>query len=85
MATTIVPDPADHVVDGQMSNSDYATHERTFHSVLSVVKWFVIHLFIILIALYFGAIADQPVIAGVLVLAAIVLFGSVLLHRRPED
>ena len=84
MATTTFPDPTDHVIDGQMSTADYASHEHTFHAVLSVVKWFVIHLFIVLIALYFGAIADQPVIAGVLLLFAVVLFGYALLHRRGE-
>jgi hypothetical protein len=62
---------------------DFPAHVRTFNSVLSVVKWFVIHLFILLIALYFFAIANQPAVGTFLILCSVALLIYGLL-RRPS-
>jgi hypothetical protein len=62
---------------------DYPAHVRTFNSVLSVIKWFVIHVFILLIALYFFAIANEPEVGTFLILCSVALLIYGLL-RRPS-
>jgi hypothetical protein len=83
MAAITSPDPTIPIEEGEMPSDEYAAHVRTFHAFLSVTRWFVIHLFIILVALYFGAIADRPAVAGALVLVSIglLIYGFL---RRPS-
>ncbi len=83
MADITSPDPTIPIDEGEMPPAEYAAHVRTFNAFLSVAKWFVIHLFILMVALYFGAIADQPAVAGVLVLVSIglLIYGFL---RRPS-
>lgn len=47
---------------------DYAAHERQYNRFLHLTKWFVIHLVLLLPALYFFIVAGEAV-AGVLFLA----------------
>jgi hypothetical protein len=70
-------------VDESSADMDFEAHVRTFNAVLSAAKWFVIHVFILLVALYFFAIANQPVVGtvGILLSIALLVFG---LLRRPS-
>jgi len=78
------PDPmlAEDIAESS-PNVDYPAHVRTFNAVLSAAKWFVIHVFILLLALYFLAIAHDAVTAVVLILCSIglLIYGLV---RRPS-
>jgi hypothetical protein len=79
MAQSISPDHAP--IDDGSPDMDYEAHLRTFHTFLSVGRWFVIHLFILVVALYFAAIAGQPGIGLALVLLSVCLLAYGLLHR----
>jgi hypothetical protein len=74
--------PIDEVAESS-PDMDYQTHVRTFNAVISAAKWFIIHVFILLAALYFFAIANQPVVGtlGILCSIALLVFG---LLRRPS-
>jgi Bacterial aa3 type cytochrome c oxidase subunit IV len=78
------PDPmlAEEIAESS-PNVDYPAHVRTFNSVLSAAKWFIIHVFIVLAALYFLGIAHDPVTAVVLLLCSVALLIYGLL-RRPS-
>ena len=82
MAQPTSPDPVIPIDDGS-PDMDYQAHVRTFNAFLSAGRWFVIHLFILLVALYFGAIANQPgtAIALILLSVALLIYG---LLRRPS-
>jgi hypothetical protein len=82
MAQPTSPDPAIPIDDGS-PDMDYQAHVRTFNAFLSTGRWFVTHLFILLIALYFGAIANQPgtAIALIGLSVALLIYG---LLRRPS-
>ena len=79
------PDPAipiDEVAESS-PEMDFPAHIRTFNAVLSMARWFVIHLFILLVALYFFAIAGDPVTGALLICCSIALlvYGAL---RRPS-
>jgi hypothetical protein len=44
---------------------DYMNHERQYRRFLHLTKWFVIHALIMLVALYFFLIGNQPVTGAV--------------------
>ena len=77
------PDPLVPIDEERLPEMDFPAHVRTFNSVLSVIKWFVIHVFILLIAVYFFAIANQPGVGTFLILCSLglLLYG---LLRRPS-
>jgi hypothetical protein len=74
--------PIDELAESS-PDMDFQAHVRTFNAVLSAAKWFIIHIFILLVALYFFAIGNQPVIGIFLILCSIglLIFG---LLRRPS-
>jgi hypothetical protein len=74
--------PIDEVVESS-PDMDFQAHIRTFNAVVGAAKWFIGHVFILLIALYFFAIANQPVIGtfGIVCSIALLIFG---LLRRPS-
>ena len=82
MAQPTSPDPVIPIEDG-VPDMDYQSHVRTFNAFLAVGRWFVIHLFILIVALYFAAIANQPGIALALILLSVALMIYGLL-RRPS-
>ncbi len=79
------PDPAIPVDDyaESMPDMDFASHVRTFNRVLATAKWFIIHLAIIIVALYFAVIQGSPVVGGVLILCSIALLVFGALRRSP--
>ena len=54
-----------------MSNEDYLSHVRTYNRVLGMAKWFVLHMAIILPALYFFVIAGNPGMGAALIVLSI--------------
>lgn len=78
------PDPmlAEEIAESS-PQIDYPAHVKTFNAVLSAAKWFMIHVFILLAALYFLGIAHDPGTAGVLLVCSIGLLIYGLL-RRPS-
>lgn len=54
---------------------DYASHERTFRRFLHLLKWFVVHLALLIPALYFFIIAGQGVVGTVFLILAVVALG----------
>jgi hypothetical protein len=54
---------------------DYASHLRQFHRFLHLVKWFVIHMAFLLVALYFFLIGGQPIIGAVFLAIAVGTLG----------
>lgn len=81
MATIVSPQDDDIVEEPRSSSMDYAAHERMFNAFISVGKWFVVHLAILLVALYFAVIAAQPGIALFLLLCSVALLVYGVLHR----
>lgn len=62
---------------------DYPAHVRTYNRFLNLVKWFIIHLAALVLALYFLIIAGQPVAGTILLLTAIGLLAYGL-FRNPD-
>lgn len=54
---------------------DYPAHQRQYNRFLHLTKWFVIHLAVLVLALYFLIIAGQGIFGTVLLLIAIGLLG----------
>lgn len=82
-ATPHSPDPLVPVDEESSPEMDFPAHVRTFNAVLSAARWFVIHVFILLVSLYFFAIAHQPVVGSVGILCSVLLLIYGLL-RRPS-
>jgi hypothetical protein len=57
-----------HDADTLPPAMDYAMHERTYEGFIAFVKWAIIDVAFLLVALYCFIIADQPVL-GLLLLA----------------
>lgn len=82
MARPSSPDPTIPIDDGS-PDTDYQAYVRTFNAFMSIGRWFVIHLFILLVGLYFAVIANQAGIGLALVLLSVGLLISGFL-RRPS-
>jgi hypothetical protein len=54
---------------------DYASHERTYRRFMHLLKWFVIHLALLLPALYFFIIAGQGVVGTLFLGLALAALG----------
>jgi len=69
------PDPLMPIEELAESSADmdFEAHIRTFNAVLSVAKWFVFHVAIILVSLYFFVIANQPIVGTIGIAFAILL------------
>ena len=74
--------PIDELAESS-ADMDFQAHVRTFNAVLSVAKWFLLHVAIILVSLYFFVIANQPLVGTLGIVSAIVLliYGGL---RRPS-
>lgn len=74
-----------------VSRSEYLYHEKTFHGFLHVVRWFLMHIALLLSGLYFGVIQGAVAGAWFLIAVAIVALGMGLLttprasRRESED
>lgn len=55
------------------SAMDYAEHQRTYDGFVSLVKYGVLSLAILVVGLYFSIIGAQPVLGVVLILASVVV------------
>lgn len=55
------------------SPMDYAQHEATYSGFVTVTKYMLLGIAILVVGLYFAIIADQPVLGLVLVLASFVV------------
>lgn len=55
------------------SPMDYAQHEATYSGFVTVTKYTILGIAIMMVGLYFAIIADQPVLGLVLVLASFVV------------
>lgn len=55
------------------SAMDYAEHQRTYDGFVSLVKYGVLSLVILVVGLYFAIIGAQPVLGVVLILASVVV------------
>ena len=67
--------------EGHMPPAEYAAHVRTFNAFIAGAKWFVIHLFIVLVALYCAAIANRPVLGFALFVVSAGLLAYGFLKR----
>lgn len=82
METTSSPDPMlESEIEESLPVMDYASHVRTFNAVMAAAKWMAIHLAILLVALYFFAIGNQPVLGVLLILISIGLLVGGMLNR----
>lgn len=75
------PDPLVSTDEGVMPASDYAAHVRTFNAVIAGAKWFVLHVLILLVALYSFAIANKPFAGVLMLLCSIALLVYGMLQR----
>ena len=55
------------------SPMDYAQHEATYSGFVTVTKYTILGLAIMMVGLYFAIIADQPVLGLTLILAAFIV------------
>jgi hypothetical protein len=78
--TATSPYPLVPIEEESSPDMDYAAHVRTF-KVLNTAKWFVAHLLILLIALYFLIIAGQPVTGVFFLCCALALLVYAALRR----
>ncbi|QYO76087.1 aa3-type cytochrome c oxidase subunit IV [Devosia salina] len=65
------PDPLIPPGPVEAPGMDYPAHVRTYNGFMNLLKWFVIHIAILLAGLYFVVLAGDPYAGGVLILAAI--------------
>lgn len=54
---------------------DYASHQRTFLRFLHLLKWFVVHMALLLAALYFFIVGGQAIAGSVFLILAVVALG----------
>jgi hypothetical protein len=67
-------------------NADLAEHIRTYNRFIAIARSFVLHMAILLPALYFAVIGENPPLASVLVLVSVgVLIGGFLMRRPIRD
>jgi hypothetical protein len=66
---------------------DYASHQRTFRRFIHLLKWFVVHLALLLPALYFLIVGGQPIIGTLfLILSAVALgYGIISTPEAARD
>ena len=64
-------------------DDDFAYHVRTYNRFLAVVKAFVIHMAVLLVALYFAVIEGDAVAAMLFVGISIAILVVGLVRRRP--
>ena len=55
------------------SAMDYSEHQRTYDGFVSLVKYGVLSMAILVVGLYFAIIGAQPVLGVVLILASVVV------------
>jgi len=62
---------------------DYAQHERTWEGITTMVKWAIIELALLVLALFCFIQAGQPVLGGLLIAFGLLLIpGSMLFGKR---
>lgn len=66
---------------------DYASHQRTFRRFIHLLKWFVVHMALLLPALYFFIIGGQAIAGTVFLILAVAAlgYGIVTLAEATRD
>jgi hypothetical protein len=79
----VSPDPAIQPPPLSGGQMDYPAHIQTYNGFMNLLKWFTIHMALLLVGLYFMIIANGPWTGGFFVLVAIaaLVFG---LMRNPN-
>jgi hypothetical protein len=77
----VSPDPLTPIAEESSPGMDLPAHVRTFNAVMGLAKWFVAHLALILVALYFFAIAGNSLAGTFFLLCAVALFIFGVLRR----
>lgn len=54
---------------------DYVGHERTYRRFLHILRWFVIHMLLLLPALYFLVVGGQPLVGTMFLFLAAMALG----------
>jgi len=57
----------------QESAMDYAQHQQTYDGFISLLKYGVLSMVILVVGLYFAIIAAQPILGIILVVASVVV------------
>lgn len=60
-------------VPAAFTEVDFAEHERTYHSFLSVVKLSILSMALLVIGLYFVLFGGSPIFGGFVILASLVV------------
>jgi hypothetical protein len=68
MARKATSTPTHHEIEEIPPEMDYAQHQATWNAVTALVKWSIVALLIIMVALYFFIEGSQPVIGTILLL-----------------
>jgi hypothetical protein len=66
----------------QESAMDYAQHQKTYDGFISLLKYGVLSMVILVVGLYFAIIAAQPILGIVLVAASIVVPAALAMLSR---
>lgn len=74
-------DPLTETPAPDIPSMDYEAHNRTYNRFLNLVKWFIIHMLFLVVALYFFIIAGNSMAGLVLLLIAIGVLIYGLLHN----
>lgn len=82
----IEPNSPDPTIPSQVPDAprrDFESHVRTYNGFLNLVKWFTIHMALLLVGLYFNIIANQPATGWTFLVIAVaaLVFG---LLRNPK-
>ncbi|WP_417310134.1 aa3-type cytochrome c oxidase subunit IV [Devosia sp.] len=78
MANTTNPNSTDEIPP----EMDYAMHERTYEGFIAMVKWGIISMVYVVLALYCFIEADQPLLGLVLLLLIPVTIGGAYVMRE---
>jgi uncharacterized membrane protein len=60
-------------VPAAFTEADFAAHERTYHSFLSVVKLSILSMALLVIGLYFVLFGGAPIFGGFVILASLIV------------
>lgn len=84
------PQSLDPAIPSQVPEAprrDFESHVRTYNGFLNLLKWFVIHIALLLVGLYFIVIADQPAAGWTFIVIAVaaLVFGLLQNPKIRQD
>src|SRR4051794_29956675 len=87
MTDATSPDPLVPIDDESLPEMDIQAHVRMFNRVVKTAEWFVAHVLILLVALYFLAIGGQPGVGFFLIFCSIslLIFGTLRRSSIRDD